>query len=340
MKVMIHSYDTCCQNKSGGVQVRIRKIEELLRNAGVETEFFSTFSSDIGNCDIVHTFLASPTSDGIISSAHKAGKKVVLSSIMPVVDGWKIVVSRMFWKLHLLTQAQMVANTLCAADCVIAETEMESEFLQKYYSVKKERIVVIPNGVDVPEVIVKGSDAIFERIGGKKKYILQVGRFDDNKNQLNVIKALKDTDIDVVFVGGADRADNGYYAKCLQEAKGCDNIHFLGWVDNKSTLLRSAYQNAEVLTVPSHFETFGLTLLEGGMAGNKLAISKTLPILEYPAFLGCRTFAPDNVVEIRESLRAAFTDPKDELLPQKLEACFSWPKVIEKHIEIYKSLIV
>ena len=339
MKVIIHSYDTCCQNKSGGVQVRIRKIEELLRKAGVETEFFSTFSSDVNDCDLLHTFLATPTTSDIIASAHKAGKKVVLSSIMPTVDGWKIKMSRFFWRFHILTQSQMVSNALCAADCVIAETEKESEFLQKYYSVKKDRIVVVPNGVDVPAKLIEGNNEIYERIGGKKKYLLQVGRFDENKNQLSVIKAMKGTGINVVFIGGADRADNGYYAKCLQEAKGCDNIHFLGWVDNKSTLLRSAYQNAEVLAVPSHFETFGLTLLEGGMAGNKLAISRTLPILEYPAFSGCRTFDPNNVDEIREVLVASMKDAKDESLPKKLEDCFSWSKVIEKHIEIYKSLI-
>lgn len=336
---MIHSYDTCCQNKSGGVQVRIRKIEDLLRKEGVETEFFSTFSSDISNCDILHTFLATPTADGVISSAHRAGKKAVLSSIIPTVDGWKIKASRFMWRFHLLTQSQMIANTLCAADCIIAETYKEADFLHKYYSVPKQRIVVIPNGVDIPDNKEEKNLSIFERIGGKKKYILQVGRFDDNKNQLNIIRALKNCNVDVVFIGGADRADNGYYDMCKREAQGDEHFHFLGWVENKSDILKSAYQNAEVLAMPSHFETFGLTLLEGGMLGNKLAISRTLPILEYPAFDSCRTFNPDSVTDIRKTLIAVLSDKKDETLPKKLEDCFSWQRVINKHIEIYRSLM-
>ena len=141
--------------------------------------------------------------------------------------------------------------------------------------------------------------------------------------------------LDMVFVGGAEITEQSYYQKCLEEAKGYDNIHFLGWLPQGSSLLQSAYANAKLVILPSHHETFGLVLLEGGMAGADLALSNTLPILCYSSFSNCKTFNPDNVKQMREVIKEVFERPKDATLKGKLMKEFNWDTIIDNHIKIY-----
>ena len=47
MKILIDSYSTCTQNKSGGVQVRINKIVDLLKKENITVDFFDKFKTNI-----------------------------------------------------------------------------------------------------------------------------------------------------------------------------------------------------------------------------------------------------------------------------------------------------
>ena len=52
MKILIESYNTCTQNKSGGVQVRINKIADLLIKRNITVDFFNKFSTKVVDYDI------------------------------------------------------------------------------------------------------------------------------------------------------------------------------------------------------------------------------------------------------------------------------------------------
>ncbi len=333
MKVIIQGYNTCCQNKAGGVQTRIRKIASLLQERGVEVELFNPFESDIASCDVLHIFKLGVENQALVQAAKKQGKRVVMSAVAPVVRKGKLQFYKAIRPLPVVTSYKIMYQTLQLTDIVIVETKAEADYLHSIYSVPYTKMVVVPNGLDIEDY---HGDEIFEALGKHCEYILQVGRFDENKNQLNIIKALKGTDIDLVFIGGADHTTQGYYKKCEEAAMGFDNIHLLGWQPKDSKILRSAYSNAKLVILPSHYETFGLVALEGGVAGANLAFSETLPILCYSSFKDCLTFNPDNVNQIREVLVKAFGLPKDESLREKLIQEFDWNKIIDQHIEIYE----
>ena len=338
MKVLIQSYNTWCQNPTGGVNRRIRKTVELLSQR-IDATYFNQFETMLSEHDILHIFGTQPENYDLVACAKRMGLKVVVSSILNARYAKKI-----WLNTHLLNHLPMMTgykrNELIyrMADLVIAETEAERHMVSRCYRVPEKKIVVISNGVDIAPQ--NGGDEIYAAIGGKKPYILQVGRFDRNKNQLNVIRAMSQAPIDVVLIGGADHSrDAGYMEACRSAAEGSERMHFLGWQKPDSPMLQSAYAHAEVVVLPSFNETFGLTLLEGGMAGAKLALSKTLPILGYDAFSGCRTFAPDKPEQIREQLLAAVNDPRDPGLKQRLIQTFSWDAVIEEHIRQYERIL-
>ena len=339
MNIVIHGYNTCCQNAMGGVQARARKIKLLLEKRNNNVSFFSAFDSDLGKTDILHIFMATPENLSLIKCAKSKGCKVVISSIVNLDKGRKL---DFFAKVlnripRLNTVVKATFDSLSAADCVIAETKKEKEFLIKHYGVDASKIVVIPNGIDCD--VHSSGDEIFQYVSGK--YILCVGRFDANKNQLNLIKAMKGTDLAVVFIGGPDYSESGadYYKKCLDEACGDNHFLFLGWQDIGSPLLKSAYSNAELLVCPSFQESFGLVLLEGGAAGCKLAISSTLPILEYSCFDDCVRFDPSNPKDIKEKVMQAYDAPRNPLLEKRIKSSFSWEHVIDEHIKLYERLL-
>ena len=339
MNILIHGYNTCCQNHMGGLQARARKIRTLLEAKGNNVSFFSAFDSKLVDTDILHIFMATEENYNLIKCAKAKGCKVVISSIINLVDGKKMnFIRKYICRIpKLATYQKRFFEVFQLADFIISETQKEKDYLIKYYGVNSEKIEIIPNGVDVVEKY-RGQeikDIVTE------PYILCVGRFDRNKNQLNLIKAMKNTGIDLVFIGGAEFSKVGqdYYKKCLEEAKNNEHIHFLGWQDHDAPLLKSAYANAELVVVPSYNETFGMVLLEGGMAGTKLSMSNTLPILEYNCFKDCKTFDPSNYENMREVIMAAYKEKNFGLIRQKLIDTFSWPNVIDKHLELYERLL-
>jgi glycosyltransferase, family 1 len=336
MKVLLQSYNTCCQNRSGGVNVRIKKIYQLLKDLGVKVHFFDKFSTDLNEYDVLHVFRLDAENTALIECAKQRGLKVVISSIVNLDGGRKIDIYRkIINKLPVMTTYKLMFQSLKLADSIIVETPSEKVFLHKHYGVDTTKISVIPNGVE--EITYNGKD-IFSILKSDKKFLLHVGRFDKNKNQLNVIKALKDTDIDLVFIGGADHTNSSYYDECKLLAEGSSNIHFLGWLDSSEPLFKSALSNAYAFILPSFHETFGLVLLEAGVCGALLLISNTLPILKFSEFNECYTFSPSKPREIRNCVMKVWSIKEAVNVKDKIIKKFSWNTIISEHIDLYNKL--
>ncbi len=335
MRILIDTYATAFQNKAGGVHNRIVRTVEALRSVGLTVDYFDKYNTNVADYDILHVFMLNIESYGLIKLAKAMGKKIVVSSIVTLSGKFRL---SFYWhirKLPFMTTYKILFRIGELADCIIAETPREARFIHQYYHVASDKIRIIPNGADE---IKSDSRKIYELLGKECEYALEVGRFDQNKNQLNVIKALKNTDVDVVFIGGESPSEKDYYKKCLATAGNAPNLHFLGWVDSQDELLKSAYGNAKLLISSSFYETFGLTIVEGVMAGLVPVVSKTLPILDFEVFRGCLTFDPKSVKDIESKVRLAMKTKADAELKAKAQKVFSWQGVAARHIELYGSL--
>lgn len=337
MKILFQSYNTCCQNASGGVQNRIKRIHDLLVKRGIEVDYFSTFNTKIANYDLIHVFMLHEDNFSTIRYAKNNKIPVVISSIASLdsahkVDFYHYIVN----KLPISTTYQLMELSANMADILIAETPRERDFLIDHYHQPKEKIRVIPNGTDN---FYPGDHSIYSYIGGNKKYILQVGRFDENKNQLNVIKAVEGTDLNLVLIGGPSNKSSRYYDTCRKIADRSKNIFMLGWLSADSSLLRSAYTHADTVILPSFNETFGLVALEGIMSESKLVISKNLPIRDFESISKVPCFAPNRIDEIRTVLQHVSRTRYDHSIKKRICEEFSWEKVIDDHIKCYKSLL-
>lgn len=336
LRVLIQGYNTCCQNVSGGVQIRIKSFVEALKKTACEVELFCPFSSDLRSFDILHVFKLDIENITLIRTAKSLGKKVVLSPILNTINGKRIDFYFLLRKLPIATTYRILFEIIELSDMFVVETEMEKRFLIRHFKAKESKILVVGNGARDYSTT---SKKIFDIIGNDKKYVLQVGRFDENKNQLRVIQALKETNINVVFIGGPDINNTLYYDKCIAEAEGYRNIYFLGWIKNSDPLLASAYANAKVIVCASFSETFGLTIIEGAIAGALPVLSKKLAILEDEHFKDCITFDPSNNESIRNSIITGMNITNDERFSEKIKSDFSWDNIAKMHIELYMKML-
>jgi len=90
-----------------------------------------------------------------------------------------------------------------------------------------------------------------------RPYFLYVGRLEKLKGLQDVITVFRDYRGADLLIAGAGLHE----CELRQLAKGCDHIHFLGWIDEKR--LPSLYMHAIAVIIPSVcFEIFPLTALE------------------------------------------------------------------------------
>lgn len=336
MKILINSYNNVIQNQSGGVQVRIRSHKKHLEDLGVSVKLFNKWTDKLSDYDVLHLFKISAELLPQIAFAKSQGIPIVLSSILPLAGSKRIRIANLLNKyLKLNTVTGLMKQMFELVDVIATETKAEAAFISVNFGINEDKITVIPNGVDV-NFDPNNKDLIFSVLPElkNKSFILQVGRFDENKNQLSVIKAMKNSDIPVVFIGGASADDKKYLDKCKSEAS--ENMHFLGWVDYNSPLHQSAYLNAKVVVLPSYQETFGNVLVEGGYVGANLVASDILPIFQYGVDDYCSKLNPNSIESIETSLTEAYTKPLNSNTVSFFREKFSWDNVCKQYLELYK----
>ena len=162
------------------------------------------------------------------------------------------------------------------ASKLIAVSNIEVEqYLQM--DVPKEKIIVIPNGIETDSFINLPKNGDFrKRYGISEKYIiLFVGRLHERKGIDFLIRTyaeLKNYVNDVVLVLAGP--DDGYKAKAemlVNELNLTEQVKFTGYISYADKI--AAYVDADVLAYPSIFEIFGLVPFEAIMCGTPVIVT-------------------------------------------------------------------
>ena len=162
------------------------------------------------------------------------------------------------------------------ASKVIAVSNVEvDQYVQ--IGVPKEKIVVIPNGIDVDSFSDLPEKGTFRKqYGISEKYIvLFLGRLHEIKGIDFLIESYaelkKELDDVVLILAGSD---DGYKAKAeilINELNLTNGVRFIGHVSGTDKL--AAYVDADVLVYPSIFEIFGLVPFEAIMCGTPIIVT-------------------------------------------------------------------
>lgn len=336
MKILIDSYNTVTQNEYGGVKLKIKDLKNNLIPFA-DVKLFDKWNDRLTDFDLLHIFMATTESLGVAQLAKKQGLPVVVSAIVNPSNKLKFGLNKFAGSVLHQSNAYATQKRLFdLSDAIICETDNEKKYVTKSFGIAEAKVCVIPNGIN--DVRTEASAEYFtERTGITGKFILQVGRFDPNKNQLSTIKAVAGTEMQLVFIGGADKSYTEYYEKCKKEAG--DNVHFLGWIDHEDILLYSAYAAAHTVILPSHNEIFGSALFDGGIYGCNIVATNVLPLDKWGFAEHCLAVNPSDISDIRAKLKASYNKPKSDMISKIIKRDFTWESVTQQHLEIYKKVL-
>jgi glycosyltransferase involved in cell wall biosynthesis len=169
-----------------------------------------------------------------------------------------------------------------------------------------------------------------------KDYVLCVGRIEGRKNQLNLIKAILETDLNLAIIGKPSPNHLGYYQQCLDLAKDTNKIKFIEHIDHQG--LSKIYKAAKVHVLPSWFETTGLSSLEAGAMDCNIVITDKGDTKEYfddKAYY-C---SPDDVASIRKAVLQAYHEPVNPQLKEYILRYYTWVQTAEQTLSSYKKIL-
>lgn len=242
----------------GGFQGQVYHIYKELKTLGVNVEWHSLEYNNLFDADILQVMSTEPAMLSMMRRAKMAGVKVVLTPMQGSRQK-----SNKYLKIalnlskipQLCTSHKLTAEIVRCADYLTPLCRFEADRMQSVYGVSKDKITVIPNGMQ--DKIMTG-EAKFVDIPFND-YILMVGRVDPNKNQLSMIIAAKQLGKKLIIVGepGSEGAD--YLNRCKKEAT--SDVYFWG-LEKNPLVLKYLYQKAALTAIPSYSEMVPLVAFE------------------------------------------------------------------------------
>ncbi len=242
--------------------------------------------------------------------------------------------------------------TAVAADRVISTDRALDEAVSRHLRVPADRVVTIPNGVDVAALDALVESALVREardrygLAGAPLTIATVARLERNKGLLEALLAL---------AGLSDRLPEGW--RWLVVGAGSEerelrqtiarlglggNVRLLGALADRE--LHNLLECADLFFVPSLYEGSSLAALEGMVHRLPVVATATggLPDKVVPGRTGYLA-PPGDVAGLREALASALTErdtwaglgARGRAL---VEAEFDWPRLAGRYLDLYRSL--
>lgn len=340
---------------AGGDTVQILNTAKELRILGVEVQFTSDPAANLEGFDCLHLWHLERVHESYIfyERGKACGIPKVLSTIYwPFRDpetGPRIarIIKEQFKNAYRFTVARDRSeqrairhvlrtgwNTcrhrlLSGVDMLLPNSQAEADILARQTDTSS-RIHVVPNGIDTGECeSVLGQVSTAERHG-----ILSVGQFDPRKNQLHLVRAVKNLDAGVTLIGAARRMHKRYYQQCRNEAG--LRILFTGAMNHEDVLRHMARSRVHVC--PSLAETPGLVNLEAAVMGCTLVLPDCLPVREYFADMAVY-FKPGDISSLQAAIRRALGVPSSSQLRDRILSRFTWRNAATATLEAYQAVL-
>lgn len=174
-----------------------------------------------------------------------------------------------------------------AADLIISSSSEEKRNLMGEYGVSAQKIKVIYPGVNHNLFYPSRAKTAFQETGFSEedKILLYVGRVEPIKGLMTIIEAFallnksRNPLLRLIVIGGGKKGSELSYNPEVKRVKAAvetfgltEKIVFLGSKEQKA--LKDFYSAADVLIVPSLYESFGLVVVEALACGTPVLVSK------------------------------------------------------------------
>jgi D-inositol-3-phosphate glycosyltransferase len=258
------------------------------------------------------------------------------------------------------TAARLAGEThiVQAADRLIAATPAEEEQLITLYGADAAKIAIVPPGVDLQRFKPLGRPAAMQAIGipPGRKNILFAGRIEPLKGIDTLLAALallqtdephRLDDVCVTIVGGdpwtpVPDSEMARLQAMAAELGLRDLVAFAGARDQE--LLPYYFAAAELVVVPSHYESFGMVALES-MAMGTPVIASRVGGLAHLVVDGCNGYlvpagdAPALAARILDLLTCAPCRAEMSRHARAYARGYAWPKIVARMLHVYAEVL-
>jgi D-inositol-3-phosphate glycosyltransferase len=163
---------------------------------------------------------------------------------------------------------------------ILATTEREKDHLMRYYGADPKRIGVVPCGVNLDLFCPMDKRTARRQVGFSidESIVLYVGRLAKIKGTERLLQAMthlkysKRTRLVIIGGDGLQTRESRNLLRLTQRLGLQDDVEFLGRVDHE--MLPPYYSAADVMVLPSHYETFGLVALEALASGTPVVATR------------------------------------------------------------------
>jgi phosphatidyl-myo-inositol dimannoside synthase len=212
-------------------------------------------------------------------------------------------------RVALAVQARLEARHVCRANRIITTSVYSSERIAKFYGAKPEKIVVVPELIDLDAWEIALQEA--PPAEGPLR-ILCVAHLYPRKRVDTLLRAFARIEGNAVLRivgGGPERQRLEHLAHDLAIS---DRVHFLGHLPFRA--LAAEYRNAALFALPTAQEGFGIVFLEAMASSLPIIASRAAAVPEVVAEgVSALLVNPDDGTALADSLAKLLGDPARRL---------------------------
>jgi glycosyltransferase involved in cell wall biosynthesis len=254
----------------GGTQTQIEQTKSALERIGIEVEFLRWWD-DKQTGDIIQHFGRLPAE--FIRAAHEKGIKVVLLDLLTdagsrspsrlKLEKWVRRIGRHLFPRNLLITLSWDSYQL--ADACVANTPWEASLMRLLFDAPKEKIHVVPNGV---EEVFLNSKAV-----ERGKWLVCTATVTERKRVVELTEAAVISQTPLWIIGKPYSENSIYWQKFLElTRKHPQLLRYEGPIADRGKLAQ-AYREARGFVLLSTMETLSLSAGEAAACGCPLLLS-------------------------------------------------------------------
>lgn len=332
MKVLMQNRTNYLSSLAGD-SIQMLKTRDYLTKLGLTVRVSSAQSIDLRDYNIIHLFNVIPIEETYqqLKNAKRQRKKIILSPIFwdpkeYLKETNQTEKFEAWWRKTMPLRQEV----LDGVNLILPTSYLELEMIKRFFRLLPPALIV-PNAADRMFSLAK-PDRFIQRFQCQD-FVLCVGRFCPQKNQLNLIKAVKELRLPLVLIGGIN--DIVYYQECRKESSG-GNIKFIDEMNQED--LASAYAAARVHALVSWYDIPGLVSLEAALAGCNIVSTDRGSPREY--FGDLAFYCDPSIDSIVKALKEAWHTPKSSILKEKVLNNFTWEHTAQATYQAYQRVLL